>query len=205
MSSDAKTVYLAMTVTPNAGKAFTQGGTPNPSRFSNAIKYVININSRAAGSAGVVAGAAGEVGRYRFIATFDGGNPQKISLWLVDVTANQTLEYITGDPSSTNGITSSDKKVRVFAGLRDDPFFFNLQGLLDVETFVNQNASSLPQPDAAGCYALDANTQAAAAQTLRTGGDFFANFNTLAIVLAVDKTLLTSKGSLLGVWGSTHR
>src|SRR6185437_12255858 len=35
-------------------------------------------------------------------------------------------EYLAGDPSSTAGLASADGKVKLFAGQRNDPFFFNI-------------------------------------------------------------------------------
>jgi hypothetical protein len=116
---------------------------------------------------------------------------------------------VTGDPSSAAGLTSRDGKLRVYAGLRDDPFFFNLQGLFDFETYYHDIEQFIPAADGAGCRPLGPIQQNAAVNYLGmnfgTGADFFASFNTLAIVLTVDKTLLTTTGPILSVWASTHR
>jgi hypothetical protein len=40
---------------------------------------------------------------------------------------------------------------------------------------------------------------------LRTGGDTFATFSAYAIVITLDKTLLTTAGPIVSVWGSTNR
>jgi hypothetical protein len=204
MSRNAETVYLAMTVVPNAG----QSGAP--SRFSDSIKYVININSRPLNVDAVFSGAAAARDRSRtqIIATFDNSTPQRIRLWVVNKQTGQpdrTVEYVTGDASSTDGLRSTDGLVRVFAGLRDDPFFFNMNGFDTFTSFVRANVTSLPPADGAGCIVVDQQTQQAAATTLSTGGNFFASFNTLAIVVAIDKGLLAHTGPILAVWGSTHR
>ena len=55
------------------------------------------------------------------ICTFDNGSPQKVSCWV-------GTDAYTGDATSTSGLSSADSKVKVFTGLRDDPFFFNRAG-----------------------------------------------------------------------------
>jgi hypothetical protein len=210
MSKDAGTVYLAMTVVPNAG------GSGAPSRFSDSIKYVINLNSRPLTGDAVFSGAAAarDRSRTRIIATFDNGTPQRIRLWVVNQQTGQpdrTVEYLTGDPSSTDGLRSTDGLVRVFAGLRDDPFFFNQDGFNALTAYVRSVATSLPGADGAGCIPIDQQTALAAAAALSTrpGGGTAANsfgtFNALAIVVAIDKGLLAHTGPILAVWGSTHR
>ena len=47
-----------------------------------------------------------------------------------------TDEYVTGDASAITGLTSADGKLKVFAGLRADPFFFNLDGFHHAEATV---------------------------------------------------------------------
>ena len=118
--------------------------------------------------------------------------------------------YVTGDASNTNGIVSDDGKFRVFAGLRNDAFFFNLAGFRETSRMVASAAASL-QFDPAGCPLLDAATSAALVTQLGTapgGGpavNNFDKFNVLAIVIAIDKSLVTKNGPILSFWGSTNR
>lgn len=73
--------------------------------------------------------------------------------------------------------------VRAYAGLRDDPFFFDLDGFVNI-------LSSEPGKSFLGCTAP------------RT--DFFARRNVSAIVLELPARLLTRSGSSqIGVWGVT--
>ena len=71
-------------------------------------------------------------------------------------------------------------------------------------------AASL-QIDPAGCPQLDAATSAALVTQLGTapgGGpavNNFDKFNVLAIVIAIDKSLVTKSGPILSFWGSTNR
>ena len=66
--------------------------------------------------------------------------------------------------------------------------------------------------DKDGCPTGLGSTAQALASTLGTnpadGGaasDTFASFNVLAIVLAIDTSLLDSGGPILGVWASTNK
>jgi hypothetical protein len=168
------------------------------SKFSTAAQYVIHTTS----TDKFVGGATPKPAD--LIATFDSAG--KIQLWV------GTSEYVTGDPSATGGLASADGKVKVFAGLRDDPFFFNLDGFHAAEAAVEAAASGLTF-DAAGCPAVNAATSMALVHALTTdptsdGGpakDFFAGKNVLSIVVSVDKSLVTAGGPLVAAWASTNK
>jgi hypothetical protein len=91
-----------------------------------------------------------------------------------------------------NGKTSAFGKVRVnhgkgvraFAGMRDDPFFFDLQGFLNI-------LSSQPGKSFLGCSS--------------PRPDAFAGSNVSSIVLELKPSLLTKRGSSkIGVWATTN-
>ena len=184
-SSDGTKLNLAMTVFPAATTA---------AKFSNVAQYVFHTASTP--GYGTPSTATEDI-----LCTFD--TSQKISCW-------GGGEYVTGDASATSGITSSSGKLRVFAGLRDDPFFFNLDGFKATAHLVHEAAGSLTF-DAAGCPALDQTTANALVTQLRSapgGGapqDFFAGLNGLAIVIQIDKTLVTKGGSTVSVYASTRK
>jgi len=186
MSPDAQRVFLGMNLIRNATPA---------SRFSNSVQYVFHTTSRPRFGAP----SSPEV---TLICTFD--QAQIIQCWA----GND--DYVTGDASTTNGIVSDDGKFRVFAGLRNDPFFFNLAGFRETSRMVASAAASL-QFDPAGCPRLDAATSTALVTQLRTapgGGpavNNFDKFNVLAIVIDIDKSILTKNGPILSFWGSTNR
>ena len=186
MSPDAQQVFLVMDLVRNA---------TTTSRFSNSVQYVFHTTSRPS----FEAPPSPEV---TLICTFN--QAQIIQCWA----GND--EYVTGDASNTNGIVSDDGKFRVFAGLRNDAFFFNLAGFRETARTVASVAGSL-QFDPAGCPLLDAPTSAALVTQLRTapgGGpavNNFDKFNVLAIVIVIDKSLVTKNGPILSFWGSTNR
>jgi hypothetical protein len=184
MSPDASKVNLVMDVFPFAT------GTP---KFSNTVQYVFHTSSRA--SFGVAAAATVNV-----ICTFDAS--QTISCWAGD-------EYVTGDASSSTGLTSASGKLKVFAGMRNDPFFFNLDGFKATAADVTAAKGSLTF-DSNGCPMLDSPTSDALVTQLKTapdGGapqDHFLHANLLALVVQLDKSILTSGGPLVSVWAATH-
>jgi hypothetical protein len=184
-SSDGARLNLVLNVFPAASSS---------AKFSNTVQYVLHTTSRA--SYGAAAG-----GTLDIVCTFDVN--QRISCWA-------GTEYLTGDASAAAGITSSSGKLKVFAGLRDDPFFFNLDGFKATAAAVRAAKSSLTF-DAAGCPLLDANTANTLVTQLKTAPDgsaakdHFAGLNVLSIVVSIDKSLLTKGGSLVSVWGGTYR
>ena len=184
---DAAThVVFAMTVFPAA---------PADAKFSDTVQYVLHAQSGAAFGA--------VTSDYNIICQFDAA--QKASCW------GGTDEYVTGDASAAAGLTSADGKFKVFAGLRADPFFFNLDGfknaITTVDTAVGMNLINFND---AGCPLLADGTGPFLQNLLKTtdGGDpvdFFKKLNGLGIVVQLDKSLVTKGGPIVSVWGSTHR
>jgi hypothetical protein len=188
---DGSSLVLALTVFP-AAMAGTDAGAG--AKFSDKVQYVLHTSS---GPAYGNTTASEDI-----ICTFNAA--QKISCWV------GTDEYVTGDASATAGLASADGKFKVFAGLRADPFFFNLEGFKNTVATVESAAPTLTF-DVAGCPNLSAAQAALLRSQLQTsadGGapsDFFAPLNGLAIVVSVDKTLVTKGGAILSTWASTHR
>jgi hypothetical protein len=194
---DGSNLVLALTVFPEATGPTADGGLG--AQFSNTVQYVIHTSS---GTAFGNTSASEDI-----ICTFD--TTQNISCWVgADefVTGNAGLVSTDGGPT---GLVSMDGKVKVFAGLRADPFFFNLDGFHHTEATVESVESTLSF-DEAGCPTLDPGTAATLDTQLKTnpdGGlaaDFFASLDTLAIVVSVDKSLVTRGGSVVSTWASTH-
>lgn len=190
VSGDGSKVYLVMTMFPAADK--------NTSKFSNAAYYVFHTASRA--SFNTTATTPLDI-----ICGFDA--TQKISCWI-------GTKFVFGDASSTAGLSSSDGKVRVYAGVRKDHFFFNLDGFNDVRATVKGRHAVTPLTfDANGCannltageLSVIRNQLQKTAAGASPPVDFFKDLNTLAIVMEVDKALLTAGGPILGVWGATHK
>ena len=116
---------------------------------------------------------------------------------------------MTGDGRGGAGLRSGSGRLRVFSGLRREPFAFNQEGF---QTFVDRVRAAAPTLtlDAASCPTLSAaqakSWRDALAQDRagRPGKDAYAGTATLAIVLEVDKALLTRGGPIIGVYAATH-
>jgi hypothetical protein len=207
MSADGMKVNLAMAVSP------AEDGTHS---FGPAFQYVFHVVTYpGATNMDAFFNPGSET---KIICTF--ASPTSAQCWVA--TGPTPKDYVTGDPSSPAGITSRDQLIKVFAGKRSDPFFFNLGGFLRAQSTVETACGTSTCPgalphDAGGCPLIDAATAGALRGLLTTappttigpcaGGqiDCFANFNVMAIVVQVDKTLLNANGNhLLSVWGSTH-
>jgi hypothetical protein len=166
------------------------------SEFSDAAWYVIHVNSAAAYGMAQT--------ETTIICGFDAA--QSATCWFGDDAA----EIVQGDASAAAGLATASGKAKVFAGLREDPFFFNLGGFNDTRAAVVAAAGGLTF-DAAGCPAVDAATSAALVGMLQGSNngagaavDFFASLNTLSIVVELDASLVNAGGPVLGVWASTH-
>ena len=180
MSADSTDLNLVMTIGRNV---------PGTFRLSDRVQYVFHTTSRQ--SFGAQPGA-----EYNIICEAEANG--QIRCW-----AGNDV-FLGGDASNPAGIESSDARVKVFAGVRNDPFFFNLAGFNSVARTVGTVGGSL-MFDAAGCPRLDAATANSLVTTLRTGRDDFLGFEAFALVVSIDKTLVTRNGSIVSVWGSTHR
>lgn len=187
---DGNNAVFALTVFPAA---------PADAKFSDKVQYVIHTTSSA---------KFGDPETAKdIICTFNA--TQQISCWL-----GATDEFVSGDASVAAGIASADGKMKVYAGRRADPFFFSLDSFRDTVKTVQGAAGGLTFDDA-GCPAVDAPTSGVLVNKLKNNPDagqpatpaidFFKNLNTLAIVVAVDKSLVTGGGPIVSSWASTNK
>jgi len=120
-------------------------------------------------------------------------------------------QYVVGNPSSPQGIVSPEGGLRVFAGLRDDPFFLEYTGFAaTTRTAAAAAAAGQVAFDAQGCALLTPDQQTLLLGLLTHGDDAappsntFAGQSILALVVQVDKSLVNVGGPVLGVSASTH-
>ena len=179
-AADAEKLNLVMTLASSGA-------------FSDAVDYVFHVNSDDDGP---------------------GANPQVETTITCsfDVDGVLTCEgggsRVTGHASALDGIVSGDGAIRAFAGLRDDPFFFNLAGFASTVDAVIDAATGEPPLsfDDDGCPLLDDGTAARLRSLISTApnGDDFSGGNVLALVLQVERSLVNGNGDILGVWASTR-
>jgi hypothetical protein len=215
--SDTSNVYLIMNVGANSTTS---------SKFSDKVQYVFHVN------AGTKYGDT-TPHAYTIVCTFTTDSPQITKCWLQD--GSTTSDYVKGDATTSAGAMSASGKLKVFSALRDDAFFFNIQGFRAVAKLVHDNVGAglhiETTLDPAGCPHLD-NLGAGTAASVRTaltkqsdgttaGVDDFRkggsaasplgvtalSGNILSIAVQVDKKLVTNNGSnpVIGVWASTHK
>jgi hypothetical protein len=195
MSADDAKVNLVMDVNPNAAAG---------DHFGTNILYVFHV--QAFPGFGMTPTAPPTNVICKFAADVS------VQCWV------GTSEYLAGDPSSTNGLASADGKVKMFAGQRNDPFFFNITGFKNVVAAVEGAAAGLAGlSDGHGCFDLHAAGPSSSnlgavlvgflshqANGTQPAKDDFAGQNVNSIVMQVDKSLFTAGGPVLGVWASTN-
>jgi len=183
MDEDAEKLNLVLNVNPFAGEE---------SAFSDAVQYVFHVSS--------APGYGEEAINTDIICSFYAKN--RVECWAGD-------EYVEGNPTKGEGITADNSKLRVYAGLRNDPFFMEFSGFLNTVATVTSVAGDLAF-DEQGCPAVDADTSAVLVNMLQTGNDgveasdFFKDVNILSLVIQIDKSVINAGGPILGVWASTH-
>ena len=113
------------------------------------------------------------------------GNPNKQGVQKLQIRRNGSV-ILNGKTSAFGKVVvNKGKGVRAFAGMRDDPFFFDLDGFLNI-------LSSQPGKSFLGCTS--------------PRSDKFAGSNVSSIVLELNRSLLTRRGSSkIGVWATTNQ
>jgi Domain of unknown function (DUF4331) len=165
--------------------------------FGPAVIYVFHLTNKPGLGVGTAGGTETKV-----ILKF--ASNTSIQCWVTDATS--TKDYLTGDPSNTAGVTSILGKVKVFAGRRSDPFFFNATGFASATSAINTLPAN-PSPDGAGCPTGVTPSEAGQIRTMfATGADAFAAANVMSIVVQLDKSLVSPNTNMpvVAVWGSTH-
>ena len=118
------------------------------------------------------------------------------------------IDIARGDLRNPAGVLSLYDHFRVFAGLRDDPFFNNVRGTRAAYQTAQAALKAGAPVDAAGCPNFDrATSQAILDQWKHTDGgppkNFLAGWLTSAIVISIDLNVVNKGGKLLAVWGTT--
>jgi hypothetical protein len=113
-----------------------------------------------------------------------------------------------GDASAATGLQGINHRFRVFAGLRDDPFFNNVKGTRAAYEVAATALRNGAVKDESGCPNFDSATSNAILDQWRhtAGGpatNFLAGWTPASIVIAVDLGLVNKGGRMLAVWGAT--
>jgi hypothetical protein len=121
-----------------------------------------------------------------------------------------SADYLHGDASKTEGIEGQNGRFRVFAGLRDDPFFNNVKGTRAALGLADAALQHGTKMDSAGCPLFDEPTSKKILDLWKhtDGGpatNFLAGWKSSSLVISVDLNLVSSGGKLLAVWGAVHK
>ena len=119
-----------------------------------------------------------------------------------------SADSIAGDPTDPGGLEGRNHRFRVYAALRDDPFYNNVMGLIGAYTAAGTAIKNGAAVDGAGCAHFDqATVKAIVDQMGHTQGgpaqNLLYNWTVSAIVISVDLSAISKGGKLLAVWGST--
>jgi len=173
--------------------AMSVGGVTAPAALSDAALYTFHIDNH---EAPLEAPAKGKHG----MVTCKVATATSAECWVVGGDG-QVVDYVKGDPSTA--MTSDSGKLKVHAGLHQDPFFFFLAGLNTAIKTV-QEAMGLTAY-ASGCPKLNAATVTALqGQLTGTAVNNFATLNQLILVAEVDPGF-AGTGAYVAVWGSTNK
>jgi hypothetical protein len=118
-------------------------------------------------------------------------------------------DRVRGDASGPTGIEGRNRRFRVFAGLRDDPFFNNVRGTRAAYQVAFAALKGGLTRDAAGCPMFDkATAEAILYQWRHTDGgpatNFLAHWTTSALVISVDLDVVDRGGKTLAIWAVTE-
>jgi hypothetical protein len=160
--------------------------------FSNKVQYALHVES------GKVFGQT--TASTSIQCSFETANAMKCDVGKLDAAS--------GDPTNPAGLEGHNHRFRVYAGLRDDPFYNNVKGLLGAYQTANAAIKKSAPLDAAGCAHFD---EATAKEILNQMGhtdggpaqNLLNDWTVSAIIVSVDLSAVSQGGNLLAVWGST--
>ena len=163
-------------------------------RFSDRLQYVFHVDS------GERFGKT--TASTLIVCRFD--IAQTVECW----TGN--ADYVRGDASNVAGLEGKNHRFRVFAGLRDDPFFNNVRGTRQAYGVAGAALQHGTTTDSAGCPRFDETSSRTILDTWRytDGGppaNFLAGWKSSSLVVSIDLDVVATGGKLLAVWSAVHR
>jgi hypothetical protein len=119
-------------------------------------------------------------------------------------------DYVRGDASNPAGLEGKNRRFRVFAGLRDDPFFNNVKGTRAAYNVAGAGLRRGARADGAGCPRYDRTTSHAILDTWRhtdrgPATNFLAGWKSSTLVISIDLAVVNRGGQFLAVWSAVHK
>jgi hypothetical protein len=160
--------------------------------FADKVKYVIHVDS------GTVFGHTSA--STSIVCRFSAANAVSCRVGNADSAS--------GDPTDPTGLEGSNHLFRIYAALRDDPFYNNVKGLLEAYQTANAAIKNGAPVDSAGCAHFDQPTAKAILNQMghTDGGpaqNLLYNWTVSALAISVDLSAVSRGGKLLAVWGTT--
>jgi hypothetical protein len=178
VSTDGRRLNLAMTIVAH--------------EFSPVLSYTFHVDSGV--SFGATTASLAITCRFRAVDAIDcrGGDEDRAE----------------GDPSSAEGLVSHRGRFRVYAGVRDDPFFNNVKGS---RAAYDAAAAALARGvalDAAKCPRFDEATSRDILKQWRmteggAGKNFLDGWTPASLVISIDLDMIVKGGPMLAVWAAT--
>jgi hypothetical protein len=118
------------------------------------------------------------------------------------------VDSVQGNANVATGLEGRNHRFRVFAGLRDDPFFNNVKGSREAYQKAAAGMRNGAKPDAAGCPQFNAATTRAILDEWRhtdggPGKNFLVGWTPASLVVSIDLDVVSQGGKMLAVWGTT--
>lgn len=174
------------------------------SGFQDGVQYVFHVNSMAA------YGATASTANIILCTVSPGGSTSPVECFVSNDDSTSGGAAYKARVAGNRDTTLGDASFRVFAGRRDDPFFFNAAGFGATITAVRAAAGGLDF-NAEGCPAVDGGTSGTLVGLLASNGDgstpgtdSFAGGDIDAIVVEIDKALINTGGEILATYSSTR-
>jgi hypothetical protein len=160
--------------------------------FSDKVQYVFHVDSGKA--------FGHTIATTSIVCRFAEANAVKCNIGSTDSAS--------GDPTDPAGLEGRNHRFRVYAALRDDPFYNNVIGLIGAYTAAGNATKNRAAVDGAGCAHFDqATVKTIVEQMGHTNGgpaqNLLYNWTVSAIVISVDLSAISQGGKLLAVWGAT--
>lgn len=119
------------------------------------------------------------------------------------------VDVASGDASGANGLEGRNKRLRVFAGLRDDPFFNNVKGTRKAYGVAAAAVADGARSDASGCTSIGSMARDLLHEWSHTDGgpakNFLNGWTPASLVVSVDLNAVSQGGTMLAVWATTGR
>jgi len=199
---DANNIVLAMDVYP-----LIPGGMSASSQYAfdpsvlYQFKIASNIANKDYSEKSVIQFTVSGSGQTQSLTMYGPAAPNEAA------TLNTLLATPTGTVPFNTPTTLDNNQIKVFAGTRRDPFFFDLAQFFKIVPDRNyqyhQNGMSVPSPTASSFNGFAPNANGC---NTTPSSNILGNFNVLQIAVEVPKAMLEPSGAPLGkigVWATT--